>query len=268
MTEAERRRVVFLPGGVTPVARSYAPLLEEMGATIDPVLKDLEVYASDAPPGDYSILTEVEALRRTADEAGLRTFHLVGYSGGGAVSLSFAARYPERLKSLALFEPANVPGAWDDYELATWREFEAGLRDLPPDQMIAEFTRRQIRPGVEIPAPPPGPAPDWMAKRPAGLNAMMSAFRADDTDREALKRCHCPVYLGYGLLTAEYMVHRVQILAALLPDVWIEAYPGVHHFGPPQRTAPAHYAAALRHLWSRAEEQDRHGREGDDTYAA
>jgi hypothetical protein len=38
-----------------------------------------------------------------------------------------------------------------------------------------------------------------------------------------------------------------------LPDVWIEAYPGVHHFGPPQRTQPARYAWALRQLWARAE---------------
>ena len=49
------------------------------------------------------------------------------------------------------------------------------------------------------------------------------------------------------------MVRRIQLLAGLLPDVWIEAYPGIHHFGPPQRTQPARYAAALRNLWGRAE---------------
>ncbi len=62
-----------------------------------------------------------------------------------------------------------------------------------------------------------------------------------------------PVYLAYGLLTEEFMVHRVQILAGLLPDLWIEAFPGVHHFGPPQRTQPARYARSLRFLWARVE---------------
>ena len=81
---------------------------------------------------------------------------------------------------------------------------------------------------------------------------MTHAFRRDHVDRTALRNCHFPVYLAHGLLTGEYMVHRVQLLAALLPDIWIEAYEGVHHFGPPQRTQPARYGRSLRELWRRA----------------
>jgi hypothetical protein len=78
-----------------------------------------------------------------------------------------------------------------------------------------------------------------------------------------------PVYLAYGLLTADFMVHRIQLLAGLLPDVWIEAYPGVHHFGPPQRTQPARYAASLSELWARAERRSMvPSPDGDPTYAA
>jgi pimeloyl-ACP methyl ester carboxylesterase len=266
---AGRRAVVFLPGGVTPVAASYAPLLAIVSDEIAPVLKELEVYAAEEPPAGYSIAMEVDGLRRAVDGARLETFHLVGFSGGGAVSLAFAARYPERLRSLAMFEPANVPGAWDAYELDWWREFLEGMADLPPEQMLEEFTRRQIRAGAEMPAPPPGPTPEWMAKRPAGLKAMMAAFRSDDTDRDSLRRCAFPAYLAYGLMTADFMVHRVQLLAGLLPDLWIEAYPGIHHFGPPQRTQPAHYAASLRELWARADRTSlAPSPEGDSTYAA
>ena len=92
-----------------------------------------------------------------------------------------------------------------------------------------------------------------MAKRPEGLRAMMAAFQTDTTDRDAFRRCTFPVYLAYGLLTAEAMVRRVSLLAGLLPDVWIQAYPGIHHFAPPQRAQPARYAASLRQLWARAE---------------
>jgi len=157
--------VVFVPGGVTPVEPSYRPLLDVLGEEIAPLLKDLEVYAGDAPPADYSMAVEVAGLARAADAAGLDTFHLVGYSGGAAVCLAFAARHPGRLRSLAMFEPANVPGPRvpEDHP-----EFAAGEDALAPEQMIGEFTRRQLRPGVEPPVPPPGRAPNgWRSGRPA-----------------------------------------------------------------------------------------------------
>ena len=257
--------VVFLPGGITPVAISYAPLLQELGGEIAPLLKELEVYAADEPPADYSLQLEVDALERAVDAAGLDTFHLVGFSGGGAVSLDFAARHPERLRSLAIYEPARQPGP---LVLADHPEYAAARGQRSPDEMLAAFTSLQLRPGVEPPPPPPGPAPDWMAKRPAGLRALMRAFEASTTDPELLRRCAFPVYLAYGLLTHEGMIRRLQALAGLLPDVWIEAYPGLHHFAPPQRSRPAHYAAALRHLWARAEAGRASSAGGDTGYAA
>lgn len=257
--------VVFLPGGVTPVALSYAPLLEELGEEISPLLKDLEVYAGDEPPADYSIQLEVDALERAVDAAGLDTFHLVGFSGGGAVSLDFAAQHPERLRSLAIYEPARQPGP---LVLADHPEYAAAHAQLGPDEMMAAFTSLQMRSGVEPPPPPPGPAPDWMAKRPEGLRAMMRAFETYTTDPELLRRCTFPVYLAYGLLTHEGMIRRMQSLAGLFPDVWIEAYPGLHHFAPPQRSRPAHYATALRHLWARAEAGRGASGGGDAGYAA
>jgi pimeloyl-ACP methyl ester carboxylesterase len=257
--------VVFLPGGVTPVALSYAPLLEELGEEISPLLKDLEVYAFDKPPGDYSLQLEVDSLERVTDAARLDTFHLVGFSGGGAVSLDFAAQHPERLRSLAIYEPARQPG---HLVLADHPEYEAARRQLGPDEMMAAFTSLQLRPGVEPPPPPPGPPPAWMAKRPDGLRAMMRAFEAYTTDPELLRRCEFPVYLAYGLLTHEGMIRRMQALAGLLPDVWIEAYSGLHHFAPPQRSRPAHYAFALRHLWTRAEARRAGSGGGDTDYAA
>jgi pimeloyl-ACP methyl ester carboxylesterase len=261
--------VLFLPGGVTPVGLSYAPLLAELDGEIEPVLKDLEVYADERPPLDYSIALEVESAIRAADTAGFKDFHLVGFSGGGAVSLDLVATHPDRVRSLAVFEPASLMGERDDFERAWDADFRSRLAAVPPDRMVAEFTRLQLRPGVEPPAPPPGPAPEWMKQRPAGLEAMMRAFDEDHLERSLLGSFGRPSYVAYGLLTGEYIVHRVQILAGLLPDLWIEAYAGVHHFAPPQRSQPVRYAAALRSLWSRAESTSAGaGRSVDPTYAA
>jgi hypothetical protein len=73
--------VVFVPGGVTPVGLSYAPLLKDLEDEIEPQLKDLEVYAADEPPTNYSMQVEVDGLESAVNAAGLETFHLVGYSG-------------------------------------------------------------------------------------------------------------------------------------------------------------------------------------------
>ncbi len=253
MSERASRPVVVLPGIVTPVALSYAPTLAELEGEIEPHLKELEVYATDEPPADYSLELEVEALRRDVDEAGLETFHLVGFSGGGAVSLAFCARYAGRVRSLALFEPAAIPGPREPIENPFFDRTAEILRDTPPDETLPAFTRLHLRPGVEPPAPPAGPAPDWMAKRPAGISAILHAFEIDRTDRSALSRCRFPVYLSYGLASDGSFQQRAQILAGLFPDVWIQAHEGIHHFAPVQRSQPARFAAALRVLWERAE---------------
>lgn len=168
-----RPRVLFLPGGVRPADLAYGPLLGVLGDGVEAVVKDLEVYAGDAPPPDFGLGVEVEGIRRTADAAGFERFHLVGYSAGGASCIAFTATYPERLLSLALMEPA-----WAGYEgltpeeEAVYREFER-IMTLPPDEMMGAFMREQLRPGVEPPAAPaaqPRPAStlDGQASRRAG----------------------------------------------------------------------------------------------------
>lgn len=116
-------QVVCIPGGVAPAAQRYAPLVAEAGAAADFHFKDLEVYNEATPPADFSVEHEVEAIDRLADSRGLTRFHLVGYSGGGFISLAYAGTRPERLISLALFEAARVPGKLTTEE----REFFSGL---------------------------------------------------------------------------------------------------------------------------------------------
>src|SRR4051812_29989453 len=98
--------VLLLPGSVLPAQTAYGALIEALDDRVDAVAKDLEVYAGDRPPEAYGLANEVDGIAREADERGLDRFHLVGYSGGGAAALAFAAKQGERLLSLALLEPA------------------------------------------------------------------------------------------------------------------------------------------------------------------
>jgi pimeloyl-ACP methyl ester carboxylesterase len=250
---ANRHRVVLLPGGVMPAEPAYAALLATLGDRVDAVAKDLEVYSGDRPPPDYSLGTEAQGILREAETYGFDRFHLVGYSGGGASSLAFAALHGERLLSLALLEPAWAGNERTPPEEELFRRFQA-LEPLPPDQFMAGFVRLQLAPGVEPPPRPEGPPPAWMAKRPAGIRAFLDAFDHGDLDLGALKAFDRPVYFALGGRSNPDLWGRMaERLATIFSDFTVETFPERHHFDPPHRVEPERLANSLLAHWERAE---------------
>lgn len=244
--------IVFLPGAVMPAATQYEPLLRVLGDRAHPLLHDLEVYAGDAPPPGYDLDVEVESLRQAADAAGWDRVHLVGYSGGGAVCLAFTAAYPERVKSLALSEPAAIPSPqWREQEAGWWAEVQRAML-LPPQEQMREFVRIHLRPDVPPPTPPAGDPPPWMARRPAGIKALVRAFSEAAIPLDRLRRFPGPAYVAVGRLSNAVEERKAETLARLVPDVRVEIYEHRHHFDPPQRAEPERFAAALLDLWARA----------------
>src|SRR5437660_1685954 len=119
-----RPQAILLPGGVMPADLAYGDLIGELGDGAEVIAKDLEVYAGAEPPPGFTLQHEIDGVLRAAADAGFDRFHLVGYSGGGASSLAFAASHPERLLSLALIEPAWMGNAGlSPEEQELWREF-------------------------------------------------------------------------------------------------------------------------------------------------
>ena len=246
--------MILLPGAVLPAELAYSALFDALADEVEAVAKDLEVYAGDAPPVEYSLDTEVAGVVREADARGWERFHLGGYSGGGAAALATAARHPDRLLSLALLEPAWA-GNWylSEAERAIWRESEQ-LDALSADESMAAFVRLQLRPGVTPPAAPPGPPPPWMAKRPAGIRAFMRTFRTYDLDREPLRRFGRPVYYALGGLSNPNQYGEIaERLSRAFEDFTLDVFEERHHFNPPHRIEPERLARSLRTLWERAE---------------
>src|SRR5437588_7462667 len=191
-------QAILLPGGVMPADLAYGALIYALGDDVEAIARDLEVYAGPEPPADYTLEYEIDGVLRTARDAGFERFHLVGYSGGGASSLAFAARHPERLLSLALIEPAWMGNeGLSPEEEAVRREFDR-IMSLPPEQMMPAFVAVQLAPGVPPPPPPPGSPPPWMATRPAGLRAFTDAFRSSTLDLDRLRTLELPVYFAIG----------------------------------------------------------------------
>jgi pimeloyl-ACP methyl ester carboxylesterase len=250
----ERPQVILLPGAVLPADLAYGALLVALGDEVEAVAKELEIYAGEEPPPNYALNVEIEGLLRAAEASGFDRFHLVGYSGGGASSLAFAANHPGRLRSLALLEPAWAGNeGLDPAEAAVWREFDR-IMALPPEEIMPAFVRSNLEAGVEPPPPPPGPPPPWMAKRPAGLNAFIRAFKAGQLDLDALRGLEAPVYFALGgLSNPDHYAKIAERLAGVFEDFTLEVFEQCHHFEPPHRMEPERLASSLRGLWARTE---------------
>ncbi|MGY3380218.1 pimeloyl-ACP methyl ester carboxylesterase [Arthrobacter sp. TE12231] len=252
----EPTRVLLLPGSVLPAELAYGALLASLGPGVDAVAKDLEVYAGPQPPTGYTLDTEIDGVTRFADEKGWDAFHFAGYSGGGAAALAFTARYPERVQSLALLEPAWA-GSWDwsPEHRRVWERYRQ-LRTLPPDEFMAGFMRLGLRDGVDVPPPPGGDPAPWMTKRPAGIAAFLDTFETYDLNRSALAAYTRPVYFALGALSNPHDYGEIaQRLAEVFPDFRLEVFAERHHFDPPHRVEPDRLAASLLALWKRAEAQ-------------
>lgn len=242
--------VLLLPGIIAPAALRYQPLLNHL-QNVSVAVKDLEVYAGDEPPPGYSIAMEIDGVERAADEAGWDSFHLYGHSGGGAVALAYAVAKGDRLLSLAVDEPAYDFTIEADTDYG-WDGFEAAAA-LPEPDATRAFLALQVTPGVELPSPPEGPPPPWMAKRPAGIRAFLGALRSHTIDPDGYRAFRAPVYFSRGSLTHPRWASMEQRLSKLFPDFTSEVYEGLHHLNTSHQAVPARVATMLKDLWKRAE---------------
>lgn len=116
----------YWPGTSAPVIALHGWL--DNAASFDglaPRLGDLDLLAIDLPGhgrsshrGRYHFLDYIEDLSQAASARGLETFSLLGHSMGAAVSMLFAATFPERVERMVLIDgltpstvaPKEAPG--------------------------------------------------------------------------------------------------------------------------------------------------------------
>jgi pimeloyl-ACP methyl ester carboxylesterase len=65
-------------------------------------------YSERPAKGDYTVTAQVELLRGLMDQFGVEQAAIAGHSMGGAIAMSFALRYPERVSRLILIDAASV----------------------------------------------------------------------------------------------------------------------------------------------------------------
>jgi pimeloyl-ACP methyl ester carboxylesterase len=109
---------------------------------------------SSRPPAGYTHMNMADDLAGVVDRLGLKKFHLVGHSFGGLISISYARRYPHRLRSLVLADvPLNEIHAapeWPFWWPSLMRFQNLGVvipwdEPYPELMVLEELARPQIR---------------------------------------------------------------------------------------------------------------------------
>ena len=242
--------VIFLPGVIAPAADRYEAIRSKMPEIVS-IAKELEVYSSDSPPSGYSIQTEMAGIDAIADAVGFNRFHLYGHSGGGAISLAYAAARPSRLLSLVVDEPAT-DFTTEDINDPYWNLINETTLLSAPHSLTA-FLRLQLMPGIDLPPRPDGPPPPWLAKRPAGIEAFASALRRHHIDHDRYESFMRPVLFTYGSLSHPRWVQMRDRLQNLFPDFQAKLFEGLHHLNTSHQAEPAQTAELLMRFWNRAE---------------
>lgn len=101
----EQGAPLLLLHGFTGSADAWQPLMEALPNTLMPIAIDLPGHGqTDAPPNParYGMGETIRDLTMVMDALGHGKFHCLGYSMGGRIALSLAARVPERVEKLIL----------------------------------------------------------------------------------------------------------------------------------------------------------------------
>lgn len=255
--EGSGRTVVMLGGGVYGAAM-FAPHARDLSSDFDVIrVQTLNVQAAGRGgpmPSGYSVVAEADALRQTLSFIGVDgPVDLVGSSYGAVVALHFAAAYPERVRTLTLFEP---PAFWilpdAEYERdAIAREIRELTSTMtssaaPSDEQLFRFRCLLGTCPPAIPDPADPARADWDLSRLAMRG--LSATPAHREDRARLARMNIPVLLLTGSDTVAFHRRINDLLAELLPRVERAELPGGHSAS---RTARSAFNEQLRMFLAR-----------------
>lgn len=184
---------------------------------------------SAKPPGPYRLDDFVDQLDRLATALGLDRFDLAGFSMGGLVAEAFTARFPARVRRLALLHTVHDRSAAERAAIAhRLAQVEAG--DL--DSSLAAALERWLTPAYRA-AHPDALAAIEHRMRTNDRAAYLASYRvfatADAEVLAALDRIRCPTLV----LTAEHDIGSTpamaRVLAARLSAATLAILPDLRH---------------------------------------
>jgi pimeloyl-ACP methyl ester carboxylesterase len=225
---------ILVPGGLSGWL-SWVPFVEPLvkdRRVIRVQLRSIELAEAGQPiPAVYGTLMEREALHAVADQLGLTSFDLVGWSYGGHIALAFALEYPQHVRTLTVIEP---PAFWITRE--TGRTTESFTKHETHDRAAAgrEITISDLKeflvragfgqPGDDFESMPGWPV--WARNRQSiATNGTIWDY-VDSLDR--LRKLDVPVLAVRGTETTDVLAAIAEDVAEQAPRGRLLELPGGH----------------------------------------
>ena len=208
----------------------WEPLVPRLQAGRRLIRYDMRGHGLSAkPPGPYRLDDFVDQLDRLASALALDRFDLAGFSMGGLVAEAFAARFPERVRRLALLHTVHDRSAIERAAIAgRLAQVEAG--DL--DSSLAAALERWLTPAFRAAHPDAVAAIErrMRANDRAAYLASYRFFAAGDAEVLAVvDRIRCPTLVLTGEHDAGSTPAMSRALAARLPTATLTILPGLRH---------------------------------------
>ena len=142
-SDEDREPVVLVCGCGQPAFSwqlGVAPALTEAGFRVV-TFDNRGMAPSSSPAAPYSVDEMVDDTRRLLDHLGIDAAHVVGYSMGGWVAETMAARHHDRVRSAAFLGSCNVGTAWERTITTVERDLAASDVELSPLFFATETLR-------------------------------------------------------------------------------------------------------------------------------
>lgn len=233
--------------GQTPL---WSPLLQGLSARHRLVRYDLRGCGlSDRDIGAMSLDGVVSDLAAVADAAGLEHFALLGMSLGGAASVLYAARHPERVSRLVLLgsfargalvrhageEQREVQEAMVRLVRAGWGRGNPAFRQLFTSQFFPGATREQAEGFNEM---------QRLSCSPAHAEALLR-MSADIDVTGSLAQVPCPTLVLHCRGDARVPFEEGRFVAAGIPGALFEPLESINHVPLPGEPAFARSMALI-----------------------
>ena len=119
---SDKKETLVLIHGFGDRKESFYFISKFLKDKLNLVIPDLPGFGDSCQDPDlvYSLDNYIDWLQNFFEQTGLEAFHLCGCSMGGAIAAKFAARFPSKVKSLSLVDPAGfyLPGHHSIYDEA------------------------------------------------------------------------------------------------------------------------------------------------------
>ncbi|MCW0235465.1 MAG: alpha/beta fold hydrolase [Ferrovibrio sp.] len=236
--EGDAPRLMLLHSGAAS-HRQWRPLIAALGRGWHIVAPDL-VGHGETPMPDHGrpTLEDEVALLAALLERMDGPVHLIGHSYGGAMALELARRQPQRIASLAMYEPVAFGLLRDSSQRDAWREIALVAQrhiDLVENgdarAAAIAFLDYWVGPGALLAMPEPMQAYVTGCMRPVA-SEFRELLQAGGTAADDLKSLTMPVLLLCGSETTLAVRGVIAELRRLLPAPRHIDLAGATHMAP------------------------------------